>query len=77
MAVGRLGKQVAQGARFNVGGREARTRVIVTVTAMVALLAGFGIYQLTSGGGTPANAPVIVVACRATGLLSLGGVGPR
>jgi hypothetical protein len=32
--------------------------VIVTVTAIVALLAGFGIYQLTSGGGTPANAPV-------------------
>jgi lipoprotein-anchoring transpeptidase ErfK/SrfK len=58
-AVGRLGKQVAaQGARFNVGGGDSRTRIIVTVTAIVALLAGFGIYQLTSGGGTPANAPV-------------------
>jgi lipoprotein-anchoring transpeptidase ErfK/SrfK len=59
LAVGRLGKQVAaHGARFHAGGRETRTRVIVTVTAIVAILAGFGIYQLTSGGSTPPNAPV-------------------
>jgi lipoprotein-anchoring transpeptidase ErfK/SrfK len=58
LAVGRLGKQVAQGARFHVGGGQPRTRIIVTVTAIIAVLAGFGIYQLTSGGGTPANAPV-------------------
>jgi len=60
LAVGRLGRQVAaRGARFGVGdGGRSRTRVIVGVTAVLAILAGFGIYTLTSGGGTPANAPV-------------------
>ncbi len=59
LAVGRLGKQVAaQGARFGVGGHQPRTRAIVAITAVVAILAGFGIYQLTSGGGAPPNAPV-------------------
>jgi lipoprotein-anchoring transpeptidase ErfK/SrfK len=57
-AVGRLGKQVAaRGAMFGVGGSRSRTRVIVAVTAVVAIIAGFGIYKLTSGG-IPPNAPV-------------------
>jgi len=59
LAVGRLGKQVAaHGARFHAGGSQTRSRVIVTITAIIAVLAGFGIYKVTSGGSAPPNAPV-------------------
>ena len=54
--VGRLGRQVAaQGAMFGVSG-QPRSRVVVAVTAAIALLAGIGVYVLTSGGSTPPNA---------------------
>ncbi len=65
--VGRLGRQVAaQGAMFGVSG-QPRSRVVVAVTAAIALLAGIGVYVLTSRGSTPPNAPV------SSGAVTLGG----
>jgi hypothetical protein len=46
------------GASFRVAG-QPKSRVVIAVTAVVALLAGIGVYMLTTGGGTPANAPII------------------
>jgi hypothetical protein len=53
-------------ASFRVAG-QPRSRVVIAVTAVVALLAGIGMYMLTTGGGPPpANAPII-------GGVTLGG----
>ncbi len=53
-------------ASFRVAGHP-RSRVVIAVTAVVALLAGIGMYMLTTGGGPPpANAPII-------GGVTLGG----
>jgi peptidoglycan hydrolase-like protein with peptidoglycan-binding domain len=41
---------------FGVSG-QPRSRVVVAVTAAIALLAGIGVYVLTSGGSTPPNTP--------------------
>jgi lipoprotein-anchoring transpeptidase ErfK/SrfK len=76
-AAGRLGKQVAaRGARFGVGGGQPRSRVIVAVTAIVAVLAGFGIYKLTSGGSTPPNAPLTSGAVTLPGPFRVMSVTP-
>jgi len=76
-AAGRLGRQVAaRGARFGVGGGQPRSRVIVAVTAIVAILAGFGIYKLTSGGSTPPNAPLTSGAVTLPGPFRVMSVTP-
>jgi lipoprotein-anchoring transpeptidase ErfK/SrfK len=76
-AVGRLGKQVAaRGASFGVGGGQPRSRVIIAVTAIVAILAGFGIYKLTSGGSTPPNAPITSGAVTLPGPFRVMSVTP-
>jgi peptidoglycan hydrolase-like protein with peptidoglycan-binding domain len=57
---GQLSRQVAAtGAKFGTGvARQPRARVIAIGAAIVALIAGTGVYLLTRGGATPPNAPV-------------------
>ena len=58
---GELTRQVAAtGAKFGTGvARQPRQRLIAIGVAIVAVIAGGGVYALTSGGGgTPANAPI-------------------
>src|SRR5260370_7173439 len=50
---------VAGGAKFGTGvARQPRTRVIAIGAAIVALIAGAGVYALTQGGSTPPNARI-------------------
>jgi peptidoglycan hydrolase-like protein with peptidoglycan-binding domain len=57
---GELSRQVAAtGAKFGTGvARQPRTRVIAIGAAIVALIAGAGVYALTQGGSTPPNARI-------------------
>jgi len=58
LSVGRLGRQVAaRGARFGGATHQPRTRLILAITAAVAVAAGFGVYALTRGM-PPANPPI-------------------
>ena len=76
LAVGRLGKQVAaKGAWFGRAPGQPRTRVIIAVTAVVALAAGIGMYSLTSGS-TPPNAPVSNGAVTLPGAFRVVSVTP-
>jgi hypothetical protein len=55
---------------------KSRTRLIASVTAVVALLAGAGVYLLTQGGGTPANAPITYGAVTLPGPFRVMSVTP-
>jgi peptidoglycan hydrolase-like protein with peptidoglycan-binding domain len=58
---GQLSRQVAAtAATFGTGvARQPRARVIAIGAAVVALLAGAGVYLLARGGSTPPNAPIL------------------
>jgi hypothetical protein len=53
-----------------------RTRVIATVTAVVAVVAGLGVYMLTRGGVTPPNAPITYGAVTLPGPFRVMSVTP-
>jgi hypothetical protein len=55
---------------------QSRTRLIAAVTAVVALLAGAGVYMLTQGGGTPPNAPITYGAVTLPGPFRVMSVTP-
>jgi peptidoglycan hydrolase-like protein with peptidoglycan-binding domain len=55
---------------------KSRSRLITAVTAVVALLAGAGVYLLTQGGGTPANAPITYGAVTLPGPFRVMSVSP-
>jgi hypothetical protein len=63
-------------ALFEGGRRQPKTRVIAAVTAVVALLAGGGVYLLTNGGGTPANAPITYGAVTLPGPFRVMSITP-
>jgi hypothetical protein len=55
---------------------KSRTRLIAAVTAVVALVAGVGVYMLTQGGGTPPNAPITYGAVTLPGPFRVMSVTP-
>ena len=55
---------------------KSRTRVIAAVTAVVAVVAGVGVYMLTQGGATPPNAPITSGAVTLPGPFRVMSVTP-
>jgi len=65
-------------ALFDGAKRRAKTRkrAIAAVTAIVAVIAGAGVYMLTQGGGTPPNAPITYGAVTLPGPFRVMSVTP-
>jgi hypothetical protein len=65
-------------ALFDEAKRRAkpRKRAIAAATAVVAAIAGGGVYMLTQGGGTPANAPITYGAVTLPGPFRVMSVTP-
>jgi L,D-transpeptidase catalytic domain/Bacterial Ig-like domain len=63
-------------ALFEGARSKPRTRAIAAVTAVVAAVAGLGVYMLTRGGGTPPNAPITYGAVTLPGPFRVMSVTP-